>query len=92
MKRFLIEVPHESSAEACNRAIEVFKATGSHFVTNAEWGCHDNDHRAWLLVDVDTKQEALAIIPPGFRPSAKVISVERLSPAELTDTAEDHTS
>jgi hypothetical protein len=92
MKRFLIEVPHESTAEACNRAIDVFKATGSHFVTNAEWGCHDNEHKAWLLVDVETKQEALAILPPAFRPMAKVTAVEHLSPADLTDTAKDHSA
>lgn len=89
--RFLIEVPHENTEEACNRAIEVFKATGSHFITNAEWGCHDNEHKAWFLADVESKQEALAIVPPAFRPTAKVTLVERLSPADLTETAKDHT-
>jgi hypothetical protein len=90
--RFLIEVPHENTEEACNRAIEVFKATGSHFITNAEWGCHDNEHKAWFLADVESKQEALAIVPPAFRPAAKVTLVERLSPTDLTETAKDHTS
>lgn len=90
--RFLIEVPHENTEQACNLAIEVFKATGSHFVTNAEWGCHDDVHMAWMLVDLDSKQEALAILPPAFREVAKVTAVERLSPADLTPTASDHRS
>jgi hypothetical protein len=92
MARFLIEVPHENTEEACNNAIAVFRATGSHFVTNAEWGCHDNDHRAWMLVDVDSKQDAVAILPPAFRGAAKVTAVERLSPADLSPTAKDHNS
>ena len=92
MARFLIEVPHENTEEACNNAIAVFKATGSHFVTNAEWGCHDNDHRAWMLVDVDSKQDAVAILPPAFREAAKVTAVERLSPADLSPTAKDHSN
>jgi hypothetical protein len=91
MKRFLIEVPHENTEEACNRAIDVFKATGSHFVTNAEWGCHDNEHKAWIMVDVDSKQDALAILPPAFRSVAKVTAVERLSPVELSEIAKGHT-
>jgi len=25
------------------------------------WGCLDGDHTAWMIVDVDTRQEARAI-------------------------------
>lgn len=92
MLRFLIEVPHENTEEACNRAIEVFLNTGSHFVTNAEWGCHDNEHKAWILVDIDNKQEALSILPPAFRAVAKVTEVERLTSQDLTSAAKDHRS
>lgn len=92
MPRYLIEVPHEDTEGACNRAIQVFRATGSHFVTNAEWGCHDNEHKAWMLVDLDDKQQALAIIPPEFRATAKVTAVERLSPAQLETIAKEHNS
>ncbi|HLD92676.1 MAG TPA: hypothetical protein VI703_00535 [Anaerolineales bacterium] len=92
MPRYLIEVPHEDTEGACNRAIQIFRATGSHFVTHAEWGCHDNEHKAWMLVDLDDKQQALAIIPPEFRAIAKVTAVERLSPAQLETIAKEHNS
>lgn len=59
-------------------------------MTNAEWGCHDNEHKAWILVDVNSKEEALSILPPAFRSLAKITAVERLSPTELSDTAKDH--
>lgn len=90
MPRFLIEVPHDNTEEACNRAIQVFQATGSHFVTNAEWGCHDNQHKAWILADLDNREQALSILPPAFRAVAKVTAVERLSPAQLQGVAKDH--
>ncbi len=90
MPKFLIEVPHENTEEACNRAIEIFKSTGSHFVTNAEWGCHDDEHKAWILVDLEDKQQALSILPPEFRSVAKIINVERLSRANMETIARDH--
>lgn len=82
MARFHIEVPHEANMTACNRAIEIFLRTGSHFLTHADWGCKDGEHKAWITVDVDTKDEARNIVPAEYRPSAKIT---RLSLFELTD-------
>ena len=58
MARFLIEVPHEAEKVACARAVQVLLKTGSHFLTHADWGCKDGEHKAWLAVDVDSKDEA----------------------------------
>ena len=46
MEKYLIEVPHSEDKASCMRAIHVFLTSGSHFVTNAEWGCMDGDHHA----------------------------------------------
>ena len=58
MEKFLIEVPHGEDKGSCMRAIQVFLRSGSHFVTNAEWGCMDGDHKAWLMVEVKDKEAA----------------------------------
>ena len=63
MSKFLIEVPHEEETVACATVVQVFLASGSHFLTHADWGCMDGEHAAWMIVDVDTKAEALAIVP-----------------------------
>ena len=90
MAKFLIEVPHDNTEEACNRAIQIFKATGSHFVTNAEWGCHDDEHKAWMIVDLENKEQAKSILPLEFRAVAKITSVERLSQADMDTIAKKH--
>jgi hypothetical protein len=92
MPRYLIEVPHENTQEACDRAVQVFMSTGSHFVTNAEWGCHDNEHKAWIMVDLESKQEALSILPPAFRTAAKVTEVERFTSIDFRSAVQDHGS
>jgi hypothetical protein len=72
MPRFLIEIPHDSDKIACAKVVRSFVSSGSHFLTNADWGCADGDHRAWMVVDLGSKQEAQAVVPPGFRPEAKI--------------------
>jgi hypothetical protein len=72
MARFLIEVPHESEQLACARAVEIFLHTGSHFLTHADWGCMDGEHKAWIIAEVENKDEARSILPPAFRRQAKI--------------------
>jgi len=75
MARFLIEVPHEAERVACARVVELFLKTGSHFVTHADWGCMDGEHKAWIIADVDSKAEARSILPPSLRPQAKIVQL-----------------
>ena len=79
MPRFLIEVPHEPDIQACARVIHTFLTSGSHFLTRADWGCEDGNHSAWMLVDVDSREDALAIVPPSLRPLARIIEMSRFT-------------
>jgi len=77
--KFLIEVPHDSDVVECSRAVQVFLSTGSHFLTNAEWGCLDGVHSAWMIVEVESKAEALGIVPPAFRSETRIVGLNRFS-------------
>jgi hypothetical protein len=90
MAKFLIEVPHEAEPSACAKAVKVFLDTGSHFLTNAEWGCRDGEHKAWLMLDLASKEEARSILPPGFRSRARVVQLNRFSMAEIDQMLLDH--
>jgi hypothetical protein len=73
MARFLIESPHDPERVACSRVVEIFLKTGSHFLTHADWGCKDGEHKAWIIAEVDSKEEAHSILPPALRPQAKIV-------------------
>lgn len=75
MARFLIEVSHEAERFACARIVQIFLKTGSHFLSHAEWGCMDGEHKAWIIVEVDSKEEARCILPPTLRPQAKIVQL-----------------
>ena len=75
MAKFLIEVPHEESAQACARTIDAFLRSGSHFVTNADWGCKDGEHKAWMVVEVPSREDARSLLPIMFRAQAKIVQL-----------------
>ena len=88
--RFLIEVPHEESRVACARVVDVFLKTGSHFLSTADWGCKDGVHKAWIVVEVDSKEEARGIVPPAFRAQARVVQLNAFSREEIESILHDH--
>jgi hypothetical protein len=90
MAKFLIEVPHDPEVVACAKVVQIFLASGSHFVTHADWGCMDGEHRAWLTVEVDTREEARAILPPGFRSSAKIVQLNKFTMEEIDGILSRH--
>lgn len=90
MARFFIEVPHEKSTIACARVVEVFLRTGSHFLTNADWGCRDGEHKAWITVDVDSKEEARGIVPPAYRAQAKIVQLNSFTLPEIEKILREH--
>ncbi len=88
--RFLIEVPHEETTVACARVVEVFLKTGSHFLSTADWGCKDGVHKAWIVVEVDSKDEARGIVPPAFRAQAKVVQLNTFTMKDIEDILHFH--
>jgi len=90
MEKFLIEVPHEASEKACVNAVKIFYQTGSHFLVNADWGCHDGEHKAWLLVEVENKDQALQILPPALRADAKIVMLHKFTREEMDNIEKAH--
>ena len=90
MARYLIEVPHEAEVEACARVVQVFLKSGSHFLTHADWGCRDGDHKAWIIADVENKEEACRIVPPAFRSQARITTLNYFTMEEIDDILLSH--
>ena len=90
MPRFLIEVPHESDAVSCARASKVLLESGSHFLTHADFGCTDGVHKAWIIVDVDGKDEARNMLPPSYRGQASIVQLNKFGLKELDDLIRRH--
>jgi len=90
MEKYLIEVPHENTKTACMYAIRIFLETGSHFLAQADWGCLDDEHKAWLIVEAENKDEVRQIIPSAFRSDAKIVKLHTFTREEMEHAEEIH--
>ena len=90
MTRFLLEVPHEAEKVACLRAIQTFLQTGSHFLANAEWGCSDGEHKAWLILEGENREDVQFALPPSIRPQAKIVRLDKYSLNEIEESLRYH--
>lgn len=90
MGRFFIEVPHAEDESSCVRVVNIFLNSGSHFLTNADWGCMDGEHKAWIILEADSKEEAMHVVPPAFRHEAKIVTLNKFSREEMDAMMGEH--
>ena len=45
----------------------------------------DGDHRAWLIVEVDSKEDARRILPPAFRSQARIVGLNKFSMEQIEE-------
>ncbi len=90
MARFLIEVPHEAEHEACLRAVRILLTSGSHFLTNSDFGCLDGEHKGWLIVEVESKEEARSILPPAVRSQSNIVKLNKFTIEEIDELLRHH--
>jgi hypothetical protein len=90
MPRFLIEVPHDAEVVACARVVDIFLKSGSHFLTHADWGCLDGEHKAWIVADVNSRDEARGLLPPALRSHAKIVQLNYFTMEDIDEILRQH--
>lgn len=79
MPRYLIELTHSDEHRACVLALQAIEQSGSHFMTNAEWGCADGVHSGWVVAELASREEALQLVPPQFRHEARIVELKQFT-------------
>jgi hypothetical protein len=85
MPRFLIETQHGDDHEGCVRSLDAITTYGSHLVTHTEFGCEDGVHFGWLIVDVDSHEEAKQLVPPQYRSRARIVRLRKWSKEQIEE-------
>lgn len=78
MDRFIVISEH--TAEDCRKAVKHFMLHHANFLTHFEWGCYDDDHTAYAIVEAESHEGAIMTVPPLFRDKARAIKVVRFEP------------
>lgn len=78
MDRYMVISGH--TAEECRQAVKYFAEFYAGYITHFEWGCKDNDHHAYAIIEADSHDQARMTVPPLFRDKAQVIKLTRFYP------------
>lgn len=76
MDRYIVISPH--TYEECQAVINQFVSAG--FATHADFGCMDGEHTAWAIVEADSHDQALLLVPSLMRPKARSIKLMHFDP------------
>jgi hypothetical protein len=83
MPRYIVKSPH--TAEDCKIAVKHFREHHAGFLSHYEWGCYDNDHTAYLMLEADSHEAALLTVPPLFRDKATAVELVFFNPQKPGD-------
>ncbi len=83
MDRFIVISNH--TAEDCRMAVKYFREYHAGFLTHFEWGCKDDDHTAYAIIEADNHEHAKMSVPPLFRVKTRVIKLTSFDPKKTTD-------
>jgi hypothetical protein len=79
MDRYLIETNH--TMEDCLHVLDDFLTHG--YITHYDWGCKDNVHIGWAIVEADSVAEALLSVPPIVRNKARAVKLNKFTPEDI---------
>jgi len=73
------------TAEDCRNAVKYFAEFHSGYITHFEWGCKDNDHKAYAIIEAESHEHAKMVVPPLLREKAKVVKLTYFYPKKTGD-------
>lgn len=76
MDRYMIISNHTD--KGCTTALKAIEAAG--FITHFDWGCKDGVHTGWAIVEADSAQEALMVVPSAERRQAQAVHLVKFGP------------
>jgi nicotinate-nucleotide pyrophosphorylase len=50
----------------------------------------DGVHKAFIVVEVDTKEDARSVVPPVFRSHAKIVGLNKFTMEEMEEVLRRH--
>ena len=78
MKRYLIETLHK--AEDCLKALDEELAIGPQVLGKFDYGCMEGDHTGYAIIDAETREDAIRLVPTFLQTTAKIVEVGKYTP------------
>lgn len=83
MNRYMVISGH--TTEECRQAVKYFAEFYAGYITHFEWGCKDNDHNAYAIIEAESHEEALMTVPSLLRNKTKVVKLTYFYPKKVEE-------
>lgn len=57
----------------------------ANYVTHFEWGCKDDDHTAYTIIEAESHDHAIMSVPPVLRNQARAVKLTTFGMEEQED-------
>ncbi len=81
MARFLIEAPH--TKEDCLDALDSVAALSKELFGRFDWGCGNNVHTGWAIVEAQDATTATMMLPTNIRNQVRAVEVTRFTAEQI---------
>jgi hypothetical protein len=71
--RYMVESPHD--AEDCAMMVNEVRHMG--YLHHFEWGCKSGVHIGWAVLEAESAEQALMVVPPLLRKRARAVGLTK---------------
>ena len=72
----------EHTVEECSRALQYFHEYHEGYLTKFWWGCADNDHTGYAIIEAETHDHAKMAVPPLVREKTRTVKLVHFNQME----------
>jgi hypothetical protein len=88
MARYLVELPH--TKEDCLEALDSVVAHSHALMDRIDWGCGDDVHTGWLLIEAQDADAARMMVPTNIRSRAKATQLVKFTAEQVQSFHDAH--
>lgn len=81
MARYLIESTH--TPEECLRSLDEILAQGQQELARYDFGCMDNDHTCYAIMEGGSKSAVQERVPTFLRRKTRVVELSKFTPEQI---------
>lgn len=81
MPRYFIESLH--TPEECLRALDEVLAKGAEILAKFDFGCAAGDHTGYAIIEAQSHEDVMGIIPGSLRNKARIVEVDKFTPDQI---------
>lgn len=81
MARYLIQSPH--TPEECLQTLDECLAQGPEQLAKYDWGCMDDDHTCYGVIEAGSKATVESLVPSSLRHKARIVELAKFTPEQI---------